>query len=78
MSAATRHPYVRAVAATELARLAADHGIRVETHTFDDGQTTYLTGGQSGLSMAFTRHWGEAQTSTEAALAALTTALERA
>jgi hypothetical protein len=59
-----------------LHRLADEHGIEVEHRLFDDGETYYLTGEKTGTRVRFTRHWGDSQTAAEAALAALTTALE--
>lgn len=59
-----------------LHRLAEANGIDVRHHVFDDGETYYLTGRASRVQTRFTRHWGDAQSAAEAALAALTTSLE--
>lgn len=63
-------------AAERLAAMAEAAGIAVEHRIHDGGETIYLTGRASGVYIRISRDWGSTQTAAEAALAALTTALE--
>jgi hypothetical protein len=59
-----------------LYRIADTAGVDVTHRIFDDGETYILTGRVNGGTVRISRHWGDRETAAEAALAALTTALE--